>query len=125
MIWLSAMHGQSDVSYYFSPQSFELSCSEGVSQGIIKGVFGDGAEEVLTEISLGAQEYVKFLPLWSEFDGIASFPQSGEERILGSLLLDEIKQRIDIDNILASGQQCKEKLSVAPQEPTPAWAMAA
>lgn len=125
MIWLSTNHGQEHVSYYFSPQSSLFSCSGGVSRGIIKGILGDGVNEVLTEISLGAQESVCFVPLWNEGDGVASFPPPGADRVLELLLLDEIKRRIDIDVIHLSGEPSVDCGLQSPQESNSALAMAA
>ena len=124
MIWLSTMHEEGHVSYYFSPRSVAFSCSGGIFEGIIEGVFGDGADEVLTEISLGAEEFVRFLPVWNECGGAVSFPPPGEDRLLGSLLLDEIRQRIDLDTIL-SGECPSNRGFVPPHEPSPTCAMAA
>lgn len=125
MIWLSKMHEQGHVSYYFSPRSVNFSCSGGVSRGIIEGVFGDGTDEVLTEILLGDEESVCFLPVWNECDGAESFPQPEDDRVLGSLLLDEIKQRIDLDTVLLNGECHPNREFSSPQQPSPVRAMAA
>lgn len=105
MIWLSKMHEQAHVSYYFSPRSISLTSCGGVSSGIIEGVFGDGADEVLTEVSLGDDEFVRFLPIWNESDDAVVFPRQGDDGALGSLLLDEIKRRLDLDAVLLNDEQ--------------------
>ena len=125
MIWLSTMHEQGHVSYYFSPRSITFSCYEDVCRGIIEGIFGDGTDEVLTEVSLGVEESVRFLPVWNESDGDEVFPQQGDDQVLGSLLLDEIKQRIDLDAVLLNGKQHFNCDLFSLQRPSLVCAMAA
>ncbi|MFO7766741.1 MAG: hypothetical protein R6V33_09955 [Pelovirga sp.] len=125
MIWLSKMHEQAHVSYYFSPQSISLTSCAGVSSGVIEGVFGDGADEVLTEVSLGGDEFVRFLPVWNESDGATIFPRQGDDQTLGALLLDEIKRRVDLDAVLLKGEQQLSSDLLAPQRPSSACVLAA
>lgn len=124
MIWLPTVQNQGDASYYFSTCTMEVSCVGDLCTGMVTGVLGDGVQEVLTEITLGTEEAVCFLPVWGDDDPMEEFPEEANKHLLGHLLLAEIKLRFDVQSSLFYGDWAADR-QISPRSLSPLTCAAA
>ena len=91
MIWLSPASGTKECSIYFDIRDIDLQFSEGRSTCVVRGLLGDGSNELWGEVSLGQEEFAKILPLWTEIGGIESFSDAVDEDLLQQEMLFSVK----------------------------------
>ena len=98
MIWLSPTSGTEECSIYFEIRDIDLKCRGDVTSGVVRGVLGDGACELLGEVFLGRDESAQILPVWTENGEVESFSAAVDEPLLQQQMLSEVKmllQKLD------------------------------
>ena len=91
MIWLSPTSGTEECSIYFDIRDIDLQWRENMTSGVVRGLVGDGLQELWGEVFLGEKESAQILPVWIESGEIESFSAAVDESLLLEQMLAEVK----------------------------------
>ena len=86
MIRLSPMAGAEEVSVYFEIRDIALQPTGKGTEGMIRGLLGDGQREIWAEVRLGENPRADILPLWTE-DGQVETLAVDEQQLKQQLLV--------------------------------------
>ncbi|MDB4470861.1 hypothetical protein N9063_01105 [Deltaproteobacteria bacterium] len=92
MIWLSPMTGTEEGSVYFDVRDITLQQTDNGTDGLIRGLLGDGQREIWGEVQLGKNPQVRILPLWTDDGQIESLSAAIDEELLKEQLLDAVQK---------------------------------
>lgn len=117
MIWLSPMAGTEEGSVYFDIRDIALQQTDNGTDGLIRGLLGDGQREIWGEVQLGKNAQVRILPWWTDDGQVESFSAAIDEELLKQQLLEAVQKlfamvglwsassRIDHENDLSLNNQ--------------------
>ena len=86
MIWLSSTNELEVRSLYFDIRNIDLHYHGDSVSGVVRGVLGDGAWEIWSEVYCGEQESVQLLPVWTDSGEVISVPEDIDDVELGKAL---------------------------------------
>jgi hypothetical protein len=92
MIWLSPMTGTGEGSVYFDIRDINPQPTGNGTDGLIRGLLGDGQREVWGEVQLGKQPQVKILPLWTDDGQVEELAAEIDEELLKKQLLEAARR---------------------------------
>lgn len=92
MIWLSPMAGTEEGSVYFTVRDITLQQTENRTDGLIRGLLGDGQREIWSEVLLGRNPSVRILPLWTDDGQVEALSTSIDEELLKEQLLEAVQK---------------------------------
>jgi len=92
MIWLSPMAGTEEGSVYFEIRDIALQPTGSGTEGVIRGLLGDGQQEIWGEVQLGHQAEARILPCWTEDGQVEALSVSVDEELLKEQLLDAVQK---------------------------------
>ncbi len=91
MIWLSPMTGTKECSIYFDIRDIDLRRTGKTTEGVVRGLLGDGQRELWGEVCLSKNSHAQILPLWGDDGQIETFDDSVDESLLQSQLLAAVE----------------------------------
>ena len=91
MIWLSTMAGTQECSIYFDIRDIDLRHTGNATEGVIRGLLGDGRRELWGEVFLGAVSRVQILSEWSDAGEVEGFDEAIDESLLQQQLLAAVQ----------------------------------
>ena len=92
MIWLSPMTGTAEGSVYFDIRDIVLQQTGYGSEGMIRGLLGDGQREIWGEVQLGKNPRATILPLWTDDGQMESLSSAVDEELLVEQLLEAVQK---------------------------------
>ena len=108
MIWLSPMAGTEEGSVYFDIRDIALQSNGNQTQGLIRGLLGDGQQEVWGEVQLGKNPQVRILPVWTEDGALESLSAAVDEELLQQQLLETVQKVIATIGALVGTERTPE-----------------
>ena len=92
MIWLAPMSGTEEGSIYFDIRDIVLQRTGNGTEGVVRGLLGDGQLELWGEVHLGNSPRVQVLPLWTDDGQVKNFAVTVDEGLLKAQLLEAVQQ---------------------------------
>ncbi len=92
MIWLAPMSGTEEGSIYFDIRDIALQRTGNGTEGVVRGLLGDGRLELWGEVHLGSSPQVQVLPLWTDDGQVENFTVAVDEGLLKAQLLEAVQQ---------------------------------
>ncbi len=92
MIWLSPMTATGEGSVYFDIRDISLQPTGNGTDGLVRGLLGDGQREVWGEVQLGHQPQVRILPLWTDDGQVEELAPDIDEELLKKQLLEAVRK---------------------------------
>jgi hypothetical protein len=92
MIWLSTLAGTQERSIYFDIRDIDLQRTGTATEGVIRGLLGDGHRELWGEVFLGAAPQVQILSEWSADGEVEGFDAEIDESLLKQQLLVSVQR---------------------------------
>jgi hypothetical protein len=92
MIWLSPMAGTEEGSVYFDVRDITLQQIDTGTDGLIRGLLGDGQREIWGEVQLGKNPQARILPLWTDDGQVESLSAAIDEELLKEQLLEAVQK---------------------------------
>lgn len=92
MIWLSPMAGTEEGSVYFDIRDIALQQTDHGTDGLIRGLLGDGQREIWGEVQLGEKPQARILPLWTDEGQVESLSAAIDEELLKEQLLEAVQK---------------------------------
>ncbi len=112
MIWLSATVGTQERSVYFDIRDIDVRRTGSFTEGIVRGVLGDGQREFWGEVSLGEAVQVSILPFWEEDEKPTCFDEGIDPQLLQEQLAESVVKvfhgivQLTADGRLQHGNYC-------------------
>ncbi len=91
MIWLSTLAGTQERSIYFDIRDIDLRRTGNATEGVIRGLLGDGHRELWGEVFLGTVPRVQILSEWSADGEVEGFDAEIDESLLKQQLLAAVQ----------------------------------
>ncbi len=95
MIWLSTTAGMQEFSIYFEIRDIDIRRTGNATEGVIRGLLGDGRCELWSEVFLGDKPRVQILPEWTEGGEVDELDSSIDESVLKRQLLGAVQEVFD------------------------------
>ena len=92
MIWLSTLAGTQECSIYFDIRDIDLRRTGNATEGVIRGLLGDGRRELWGEVFLGDAPRVQILPEWNDGGEVEGFDAEIDESLLKQQLLATVQK---------------------------------
>jgi len=92
MIWLSTLAGTQERSIYFDIRDIDLRRTGTATEGVIRGLLGDGRRELWGEVFLGTAPRVQILSEWSADGEVEGFDAEIDESLLKQQLLVSVQR---------------------------------
>jgi hypothetical protein len=105
MIWLAPMAGTSECSIYFDIRDIDVRQTGNGTEGMVRGIVGDGRSEFWGEISLGESRQVNILPFWEDEGKPASFDDAVDLFLLKTQLAESVAKVFSAIGRLTAGER--------------------
>jgi hypothetical protein len=90
MIWLSPMTGTEEGCVYFDIRDITIQHKGNGTEGLIRGLLGDGQRELWAEVELGVIPHARILPLWTDDGRVECLSTAIDEELLKEQLLEAV-----------------------------------
>ena len=91
MIWLSTMAGTQLCSIYFEIRDIEIRRTGTATEGVVRGLLGDGRCELWSEVFLGDAPRAQILPQWTDAGQVEGLDVAIDESELQQQLLTAVQ----------------------------------
>ncbi len=92
MIWLSSTTENTERTFYFDIRDVSLRRNGRQTEGLVRGLLGDGECELWAEAVLGQESRLQILPIWTEQGTVEGFTPQIDEADLKAQLLDALER---------------------------------
>jgi hypothetical protein len=92
MIWLLTTAGTQECSIYFEIRDIEVRHTGSGSEGVVRGLLGDGLRELWGEVFLGETPGVQILSEWNDAGEVEGFDETVDEALLKQQLLASVQK---------------------------------
>jgi len=105
MIWLAPMAGTRECSVYFDIRDIDVHRTGNGTEGVVRGILGDGRNEFWGEVTLGESRQVEILPFWDEGEQSTPFDEAVDLMILKTQLADSVAKVFSAIGQLTTGER--------------------
>ena len=105
MIWLAPMAGTQECSVYFDIRDIDVRRTGSATQGVVRGIVGDGCCECWGEVTLGESLRVDLLPYWDEEEKSGGFDEAVDLSLLKQQLAEAVAKVFSGIGRLTAGER--------------------
>lgn len=112
------MSGTEEGSIYFDIREVALLQIGNGTEGVVRGLLGDGQLELWTEVYLGNSPRVQVLPLWTDDGQVERFAAAVDDELLQKQLLEAVQQVFSRVGSMSQAEHhlnCESCFSVPPK----------